>query len=63
MLPAETLDSLAPAMQDKITQNAKLFARIDAIYTSPAKAKLTAEQQRLVWYYWNSFVVYSKVML
>lgn len=44
------------AMQDKITQNAKLFARIDAIYTSPAKAKLTAEQQRLVWYYWNSFV-------
>ncbi|MDB5687746.1 MAG: peptidase, partial [Rhizorhabdus sp.] len=52
-------EEMAPklsAMQDSITQNPKLFARIDAVYTSPAKAKLTAEQQRLVWYYWNSFV-------
>ncbi len=43
-------------MGDKITQNAKLFARIDAVYNSPAKAKLTPEQQRLVWVYWNRFV-------
>lgn len=54
--PIET--RLAPqlsAFQDKITQNAKLFARIDAVYNSPAKAKLTPEQQRLVWFYWNNF--------
>ena len=34
---------------DKITQNAALFARIEAVYNSPEKAKLTAEQQRLTW--------------
>ena len=43
-------------MGDKITQNTKLFARIDAVYNSPAKSKLSAEQQRLVWVYWNRFV-------
>lgn len=41
--------------QDKITQNARLFKRIDAVYNSPAKAKLSPEQQRLVWLYWNNF--------
>ncbi len=44
------------AFDDHITQNAKLFARIDAVYTSPAKATLTPEQQRLVWVYWKRFV-------
>ncbi|MDB5737062.1 MAG: Dipeptidyl carboxypeptidase Dcp [Sphingomonas bacterium] len=44
------------AAQDKINQNAKLFKRIDTLYYSPAKAKLTAEQQRLIWFYWNQFV-------
>ncbi len=44
------------AFGDKINQNAALFQRIDAVYNSPAKAKLTPEQQRLVWVYWNRFV-------
>ncbi len=51
---AEMSPKLA-AFQDKITQNTKLFARIEAVYDAPAKAKLTPEQQRLVWFYWNSF--------
>jgi peptidyl-dipeptidase Dcp len=44
------------AFSDAITQNAKLFRRIDAVYTSPDKAKLTPEQQRLVWLYHTTFV-------
>lgn len=44
------------AFADKITQNAALFQRIDAIYNSPDKAKLKPDQQRLVWVYWNRFV-------
>jgi peptidyl-dipeptidase Dcp len=43
------------AFQDEIVQNDKLFRRIDTIYNSPEKAKLTPEQQRLVWVYWNNF--------
>ena len=43
------------AFDDSITQNPKLFARIDALYTSPDKAKLKPEQQRLIWDYWNGF--------
>src|SRR3954468_1769361 len=43
------------AFQDEIVQNEKLFRRIDAIYNSPEKTKLTPEQQRLVWAYWNNF--------
>ena len=41
---------------DRITQNEALFKRIDAVYNSPDKAKLTPEQQRLVWVNWNRFV-------
>ena len=44
------------AFGDTITQNPKLFARIDAVYNSPAKAALTPEQARLVWVYWTRFV-------
>ena len=44
------------AFGDRITQNPKLFARIDAVYNSPAKAQLTPQQQRLVWVYWTRFV-------
>jgi peptidyl-dipeptidase Dcp len=44
------------AFNDKITQNEALFKRIEAVYNSPAKAKLTAEQQRLVWRYYTNFV-------
>jgi len=37
------------AFSDEIVQNEKLFQRVEAVYNSPEKAKLTAEQQRLVW--------------
>jgi glutamine synthetase adenylyltransferase/Zn-dependent oligopeptidase len=41
--------------RDAITQNAELFARIDAIYQI-APIGLTSEQQRLRWHYHTSFV-------
>ncbi|MEP6789117.1 MAG: M3 family metallopeptidase, partial [Acidobacteriota bacterium] len=41
---------------DKITQNTALFKRIAAIYNSPAKKRLTSEQQRLVQVYYENFV-------
>jgi peptidyl-dipeptidase Dcp len=44
------------AFSDKITQNEALFRRIEAVYNSPDKKKLTPEQQRLSWYYYNNFV-------
>lgn len=43
------------AFSDKVTQNPKLFTRIEAVYNSP-KDKFTAEQQRLGWYYYTNFV-------
>tara|TARA_B110001454_G_scaffold219197_1_gene251415 strand:+ start:697 stop:2844 length:2148 start_codon:yes stop_codon:yes gene_type:complete len=45
------------AFEDEIIQNSKLFKRIEAVYNSPAKAKLTGEQQRLVWYQYNKFIL------
>lgn len=51
--------ALAPklaAFEDEITQNAKLFKRIEAVYNSSEKAKLTPEQQRLTWLYYTNFV-------
>ena len=44
------------SLQDKITQNEALFKRIEAVYNSPDKKKLTAEQQRLAWLYYTNFV-------
>lgn len=44
------------AFSDKISQNEQLFKRIEAVYNSPEKAKLTAEQQRLVWIYYTNFI-------
>ena len=44
------------AFSDQITQNAELFKRIEAVYKSPEKAKLTPEQQRLTWLYYTNFV-------
>jgi len=44
------------AFNDQITQNEPLFKRIEAIYNSPAKSKLSPEQQRLVWLYYTNFV-------
>ncbi|WP_332765139.1 M3 family metallopeptidase [Phenylobacterium sp.] len=42
------------AHSDETLQNEKLFKRIEAVYE--ARAKLTPEQQRLSWLYWNRFV-------
>ncbi len=44
------------AHSDRITQNAALFRRIDAVYNSPEKQGLTSEQQRLAWLYHTNFV-------
>lgn len=44
------------AFADEITQNEKLFRRIEAVYASPDKAKLSPEQQRLSWLYHTNFV-------
>ena len=44
------------AFNDRITQNTALFRRIEAVYDSPDKAKLTPEQQRLAWLYHTNFV-------
>jgi peptidyl-dipeptidase Dcp len=44
------------AFNDQITQNEALFKRIEAVYNSPAKARLTPEQQRLAWLYYTNFV-------
>lgn len=44
------------AFNDKISQNEQLFKRIEAVYNSPDKKKLTPEQQRLVWLYYTNFV-------
>lgn len=44
------------AMNDRITQNEALFKRIEAVYNSPEKSKLTPEQQRLAWRYYTNFV-------
>jgi peptidyl-dipeptidase Dcp len=44
------------SFRDQIFQNEALFERIEAVYNSPAKAKLNAEQQRLTWLYYTNFV-------
>ena len=44
------------AFSDRITQNGALFRRIESVYGSPAREKLTPEQQRLTWLYHNNFV-------
>lgn len=44
------------ALADKITQNEALFKKIETIYNSPEKSKLTPEQQRLVWVRYTNFV-------
>jgi peptidyl-dipeptidase Dcp len=44
------------ALQDKIVQNPKLFARIAAVYEKRAGMKLDPEQQRLLWLDYTGFV-------
>ncbi len=43
-------------LNDRIFQNAKLFARIDAVYAARDRMKLTPEQQRLLWLDYTTFV-------
>jgi peptidyl-dipeptidase Dcp len=52
-------EEMAPVLAgffDKITQNETLFKRIETVYNSPDKKKLTSEQQRLTWLYYTNFV-------
>lgn len=44
------------AFSDEMLQNQALFNRVAAVYNSPEKAKLTPEQQRLVWVHYTRFV-------
>ncbi|HRI71091.1 MAG TPA: M3 family metallopeptidase, partial [Polyangium sp.] len=44
------------AFSDEVYQNEALFKRIEAVYNSPDKAKLTPEQQRLTWRHYTNFV-------
>ncbi len=50
------MDVKLAAFSDQITQNSQLFRRIEAVYNSPAKSKLTPEQQRLTWRHYTNFV-------
>ena len=52
----QTLAPKFAAFQDEITQNEKLFKRIETVYNSKEKAKLTPEEQRLTWLYYTRFV-------
>jgi peptidyl-dipeptidase Dcp len=49
------MDPKLAAFTDEIVQNPKLFARIEAVYKSPATKQLSPVQQRLAWIYWNNF--------
>ncbi len=44
------------AFADRITQNARLFARVATVYEARERSGLSAEQQRLVWLIYNNFV-------
>jgi peptidyl-dipeptidase Dcp len=43
------------AAGDEILLDSALFARIETVWSSPEKAKLTPEQQRLLWRTYNNF--------
>ena len=45
------MQPIIAAFNDQINQNEALFKRIEVVYNSPEKQKLTSEQQRLVWKY------------
>jgi peptidyl-dipeptidase Dcp len=53
----EKMEPRIASFNDSIVQNAPLFKRIEAVYNSPEKNKLTAEQQRLCFKYYNNFVL------
>ena len=50
------LDPKIAEFNDKITQNEKLFKRIEAVYNSKDKEQLTPEQQRLIWFDYDNFI-------
>ena len=55
--PVETeFEPKLASLSDKIVQNSKLFKRIQSVYNSKAKSKLTKEQQRLIWVQYDYFV-------
>ncbi len=51
----ETEPRLA-ALRDEVFQNDALFRRLTAVYESSDKARLTPEQQRLVWWHYTNFL-------
>lgn len=51
----ETAPRLA-AFSDELVQNEKLFRRIEAVYAARESSNLTAEEQRLTWKCFTSFV-------
>jgi peptidyl-dipeptidase Dcp len=55
-LVERTMAPRLAAFADRITQNAALFRRIDAVYNSPDRERLPPEQQRLAWLYYTNFV-------
>nr|PZN81195.1 MAG: peptidase M3 [Pseudomonadota bacterium] len=44
------------AFRDRITQNERLFRRIEAVYEARERSNLDPEQQRLAWYYYTNMV-------
>ena len=44
------------AFNDQVAQNEALFKRIETVYNSPTKSRLTPEQQRVTWLYYTNFV-------
>ncbi len=50
------MDPRLAAHRDRIVQDERLFARIQAVYDAREKSGLTPEQKRLSWVYWNSYV-------
>ncbi len=56
--PVETeMEPLLAAHGDKITQNAELFKRIEAVYNTESKNKMVrGENYRLTWLYYTNFV-------
>lgn len=56
--PVETeMEPLLAAHGDKITQNAELFKRIEAVYNTESKNKMVrGEKYRLTWIYYTNFV-------
>lgn len=50
------MEPVLAAFDDRISQDEKLFARIDAVYKTREHSGLTPEQQRVTWKHWNDFV-------